>query len=154
MMMKLFQRKHTITLAAPVNGMYVDLRKAGDTAVTAGFAIEPMEGEIHAPIAGQITKVTDQTVTIAADFGCEYLVQVGTIADALDPQVVNWQVAVGDAVAPDVILATASIDAIHAANQSALVTCGLINKQADDFEISQTGLVSQGNNLATLKVKA
>jgi len=154
MMMKLFQRKHTITLAAPVNGMYVDLRKAGDTAVTAGFAIEPMEGEIHAPIAGQITKVTDQTVTIAADFGCEYLVQVGTIADALDPQVVNWQVAVGDAVAPDVILATASIDAIHAANQSALVTCGLINKQAADFEISQTGLVSQGNNLATLKIKA
>lgn len=153
-MMKLFQRKHTITLAAPVNGMYVDLRKAGDTAVTAGFAIEPMEGEIHAPIAGQITKVTDQTVTIAADFGCEYLVQVGTIADALDAQVVNWQVAVGDAVAPDVILATASIDAIHAANQSALVTCGLINKQAADFEISQTGLVSQGNNLATLKIKA
>jgi len=153
-MMKLFQRKHTITLTAPVNGMYVDLRKAGDTAVTAGFAIEPMEGEIHAPIAGQITKVTDQTVTIAADFGCEYLVQVGTIADALDAQVVNWQVAVGDAVAPDVILATASIDAIHAANQSALVTCGLINQQAADFEISQTGLISQGNNLATLKVKA
>lgn len=153
-MMKLFQRKHTITLTAPVNGMYVDLRKAGDTAVTAGFAIEPMEGEIHAPIAGQITKVTDQTVTIAADFGCEYLVQVGTIVDELDAQVVNWQVAVGDAVAPDVILATASIDAIHAANQSALVTCGLINKQAADFEISQTGLVSQGNNLATLKVKA
>lgn len=153
-MMKLFQRKHTITLAAPVNGMYVDLRKAGDTAVTAGFAIEPMEGEIHAPIAGQVTKLTTQTVTIAADFGCEYLLQIGDLTADLDEQVVNWQVAVGDAVAPDVILANMAIDTIHGSNQSALVTCGLIDKQASDFEISQTGLISQGNALATLKIKA
>jgi len=153
-MMKLFQRKHILTLAAPVNGLYVDLRKAGETAVTAGFAIEPMEGEIHAPIAGQVTKITSQTVTIAADFGCDYLVQVGQLADDLAPQIVNWQVAVGDAVAPDVMLATLDIEAIHAANQSALVTCGLIGKQAADFEISQTGLISQGKALATLKIKA
>jgi len=153
-MMKLFQRKQSLTLATPVNGLYVDLRKAGETAVTAGFAIEPMEGEIHAPIAGQVTKIMAQTVTIAADFGCDYLVQVGQLADDLAPQSVNWQIAVGDAVAPDVMLATVDIDTIHAANQSALVTCGLIGKQAADFEISQTGLVSQGKALATLKIKA
>ncbi|WP_338208523.1 PTS glucose transporter subunit IIA [Lactiplantibacillus paraxiangfangensis] len=154
MMMKLFQRKRTVTLAAPVNGMYVDLRKAGETAITAGFAVEPMEGEIHAPIAGQITAVTAQTVTIAADFGCDYLVQIGDLTANLDDQAVNWQVAVGDAVSVDVILANVSIETIHAANQSALVTCGLIGKQAADFEISQTGLISQGNQLATLKIKA
>ncbi|BDZ31945.1 hypothetical protein MH1LPH_24110 [Lactiplantibacillus brownii] len=153
-MMKLFQRKHTVNLAAPVNGMYVDLRKATETAVTAGFAIEPMEGEIHAPIAGQVTKVTAQTITIAADFGCEYLLQLGDLTANLEDQVVNWQVSVGDAISADVIVASVDIDAIHAANQSALITCGLIERSATDFEVSKTGLISQGDQLATLKIKA
>ncbi|AVK63789.1 hypothetical protein C5Z26_06570 [Lactobacillus sp. CBA3606] len=152
-MMKLFQRKHQIKLVAPVNGMYVDLRQAGETKVQSGFAIEPMEGEIHAPLAGTVTQLTKQSITLSADFGCEYVVQLGQPVADLDDQLFDWHVAVGDQLSVNESLAMLDVNAIHAADASAIVSCGLSNQAADDVEVEKTGLVSQGDQLATLKVR-
>ncbi|ETY74595.1 PTS glucose transporter subunit IIABC [Lactiplantibacillus fabifermentans T30PCM01] len=118
-MMKLFQRKHQIKLVAPVNGMYVDLRQVGAEKISAGFAIEPMEGQVHAPVAGTVTALTNQVLTLQGDFGCEYIVQLGQPTSDLDVDLFGWQVAVGDAVTPDTLLATMDINSLHAADQLA-----------------------------------
>lgn len=152
-MMKLFQRKHQIKLVAPVNGMYVDLRQVGAEKISAGFAIEPMEGQVHAPVAGTVTALTNQVLTLQGDFGCEYIVQLGQPTSDLDVDLFGWQVAVGDAVTPDTLLATMDINSLHAADQSAVVACGLSQREPADFEVEKTGMVSQGDQLATLKVR-
>ncbi|MFC6181539.1 PTS glucose transporter subunit IIA [Lactiplantibacillus daowaiensis] len=153
-MMKLFQRKHQLQLVAPVGGMYVDIRKVPVDNVTVGFALEPMVGEIQAPIAGEITQLTPQSVTIMAAHQCDVTVQLGQSTTGASATAFNWQVAVGDQVTPDTLLANMDLNALHEANQSALVICMVTNQRPNDFEIEKTGLVSQGDLLENFRVKA
>lgn len=64
----------------------------------------------------------------------------------------NW-LAVGDSVVPTTQLATIAIDSLHAANQSALVTCLVTNRQPSDSVIEKTGIVSHGDLMVNFKIK-
>ncbi|MFD1420840.1 PTS glucose transporter subunit IIA [Lactiplantibacillus songbeiensis] len=152
-MMKLFQRKHQMQLVAPVNGLYVDLRQAGSQGASVGFAVEPMVGEVQAPIAGTVTQISNQRLTLIADHDCEVTVQLGQPDGHAETTAFNWLVAVGDSVVPTTQLAMMDVDALHVANQSALVTCLVTNRQPSDFVIEKTGIVSHGDLIENFKIK-
>jgi phosphotransferase system IIA component len=112
-----------------------------------------MVGEVQAPIAGIVTKVSAQRLTLMVDHDCEVTVQLGQPDGHAVATAFSWLVAVGDSVVPTTQLVTMAIDSLHAANQSALVTCLVTNRQPSDFVIEKKGIVSHGNLMVNFKVK-
>ncbi|VDG19481.1 hypothetical protein [Lactobacillus sp. CBA3605] [Lactiplantibacillus mudanjiangensis] len=153
-MMKLFQREHQLQLVAPVGGLVVDIRKSPVKTDAVGFGIEPMVGEIQAPLAGTVTQLSPQNVTIRGTHNCEVTVQLGQPEANVAVNAFSWNVAVGDHVDDSTLLANMDLNALHEANQATTITCIITNQQPSDFEIEKRGLVSQGGVIERCKIRA
>src|SRR5690348_14703783 len=79
-----------VSLAAPIAGWLTSVREVPDPVFSeemmgVGFAIDPTEGTLVAPIAGQVVLVapTNHSVTLRSDAGAELLIHIGLETVAL-----------------------------------------------------------------------
>ena len=85
-----------VTLAAPMSGWLTSVREVRDPVFSEemmgpGVAIDPTEGLLVAPCAGEVLLVapTRHSVTLRTEIGAELLIHVGLETVALGGQVVG-----------------------------------------------------------------
>ena len=105
-------------------GELVDLTKVADSTFAQkmlgdGFAVEPSDGNIVAPVTGEVTAVfpTKHAVGITTPAGLEVLIHIGIDTVTLDGKPFVAQVAVGDQVKHGDLLVTADLEAIKDAGK-------------------------------------
>ncbi|WP_407892304.1 N-acetylglucosamine-specific PTS transporter subunit IIBC [Lacticaseibacillus sp. N501-2] len=111
---------------SPATGELVDLSKVADSTFAQkmlgdGFAVEPRDGQIVAPVTGDVTAVfpTKHAVGITTAAGLEVLIHIGIDTVTLDGKPFTAHVAAGDHVAHGQLLVSADLDAIKAAGKPA-----------------------------------
>lgn len=116
------------TISEPVysaaTGELVDLSQVADTTFAQkmlgdGFAVEPSDGNIVAPVSGVVTAVfpTKHAVGITTPAGLEVLIHIGIDTVTLEGKPFVAQVAVGEHVKSGDLLVTADLEAIKAAGK-------------------------------------
>ena len=109
-------------LLSPVTGSAVPLSAVPDEAFSQGllgegFAVEPRDGVVYAPIGGRIESVTDtlHAYSIHTDDGLDVLVHIGVDTVSLGGQGFSALVSPGDRVRAGDVIARADLNAIRAA---------------------------------------
>ncbi|NHM29312.1 PTS sugar transporter subunit IIA [Neobacillus terrae] len=155
MFKKLFGKKETVKtvqLVAPVTGNAVDLEQVPDPVFSQrmmgdGLAIEPKEGVIAAPAAGEILQVfpTKHAIGIRAENGAEILIHIGLETVSLKGEGFTAHVQAGDKVQVGDKLVTFDMDTVGAKAKS-LVTPIIITNgdSASAFEKLTLGSVERG----------
>jgi len=118
----------TVTLVAPIAGWLTPLDAVPDAVFAErmmgeGFAIDPVEGMLRAPAAGEVLSVpaSAHAVTLRLDNGAELLLHIGLETVALGGQGFAAKVKAGQRVAPGDPLIAFDLDAVAQAAK-ALIT--------------------------------
>ncbi|MCW0953462.1 PTS glucose transporter subunit IIA [Weissella ceti] len=90
-----------VNLYAPVNGTVIDLTTVPDPVFAGkmmgdGFAIEPDDSRVVAPVAGEVTMLQGHAVGFKRADGLEILIHMGIDTVSLDGAPFDMQVQVGD----------------------------------------------------------
>ncbi|MDK8610884.1 PTS glucose transporter subunit IIABC [Aerococcus loyolae] len=102
-----------------------------------GYAIEPDDGAIYAPVTGTVTTVfpTQHAIGMESEEGLEILLHLGFNTVDLDGKPFNSKVAAGDQVKAGQLLTQMDLEAVRQAG--AETTCVLVLTQADQVESLQ-----------------
>lgn len=140
-------------LFSPADGKVIALESVPDEAFSSGmlgdgFAVEPENGNIYAPVAGKVLSVSESqhAYAIAADFG-DLLVHVG-IDTVNVPEAFEPLVKVGDEVAAGQLIARADLEMIRGAGLSTVIPVLITdNRTAGEIKI-HFGNVRGGEDVA------
>ncbi|HER0071857.1 TPA: PTS transporter subunit EIIC [Streptococcus pyogenes] len=115
-----------------------------------GFAVEPTNGNIYAPVAGLVTSVfpTKHAFGLLTDNGLEVLVHVGLDTVALNGVPFSVKVSEGQRVHAGDLLVVADLAAIKSAERETTIVVAFTNTT----EIQDVTLTSLGNQPAKTKV--
>ena len=148
------------TVLSPMHGEAIDMTTVPDPvfaslAMGKGFAVEPTEGGVYAPVNGEVTMVagTGHAVGLLAEDGTEILIHVGIDTVELNGEPFTAHVKVGDKVKAGQLLLDADLDKIKAAGKPA--TTMVIVTNSDDYAaIEQAyGKVTAGQKVVDLTKK-
>ena len=105
-----------------------------------GYAVEPVNGNVYAPVSGTVTSVfpTKHAVGILSDQGVEVLVHVGLDTVALNGAPFSTKVADGQHVQAGDLLLVADLDAIRSADRETTIVVAFTNSA----EIKSVSLVN------------
>lgn len=94
-----------------------------------GYAVEPVNGNVYAPVSGLITSVfpTKHAVGLLTDSGLEVLVHVGLDTVALNGAPFSIKVSEGQRVQAGDLLLVAELEAIKAANRETTIVVAFTN---------------------------
>ncbi|RLK62737.1 PTS glucose/maltose transporter subunit IIBCA [Atopobacter sp. AH10] len=111
-----------------------------------GFAVEPINGNIYAPVAGLVTSIfpTKHAFGLLTDNGLEVLVHVGLGTVALNGVPFSVKVSEGQRVSAGDLLVVADLEAIKSADRETTIVVAFTNTA----EIKNVSLVSQGDQVA------
>ena len=136
-----------VILESPVKGEVLPLTRVNDDVFSSGLvgdglAIEPTEGQLTAPIAGEVTMVfeTNHALGIKTDNGAELLLHIGVDTVKMDGKGFHSYVQQGDRVEQGQQLITFDIDQIKRSGYEATVICVVTN---NNFEVIPS--IDQGN---------
>ncbi|GMQ73364.1 beta-glucoside-specific PTS transporter subunit IIABC [Tetragenococcus halophilus] len=136
-----------VILESPVKGEVLPLTRVNDDVFSSGLvgdglAIEPTEGQLTAPIAGEVTMVfeTNHALGIKTDNGAELLLHIGVDTVKMDGKGFHSYVQQGDRVEQGQQLITFDIDQIKRSGFEATVICVITN---NNFEVIPS--IDQGN---------
>jgi phosphoenolpyruvate-protein phosphotransferase len=150
----------TVTLVAPFAGWLAPLEAVPDAVFAErmmgdGFAIDPVEGLLRAPAAGEILSVpaTAHAVTLRLDNGAELLLHIGLETVALGGKGFSAKVAAGQRVAAGDPLIVFDLDAV-AEGAKALITPIVLASDGYVLTLEPTGrLVEAGAQVARIAGK-
>ncbi len=124
----------TITFTAPVDGELVALEKVHDDVFAKkmmgeGFAIEPANGQIYAPVSGTIQSIfkTKHAIGITTDDGLDVLLHLGLDMVTLKGKPFTIKVKEGDHIEPMTKLAEVDLDEIKDAGKDPIVLTLITN---------------------------
>lgn len=141
--MRLFRRYHQSNLKAPVTGTHVDLKSlASNSASQVMLAIKPTTNEVHSPIHGEVTAITQHAIKLQDLDGHDYWVHLNQVLNQVKTTIFDWQVRVGDSVSPMTLLGTLNLKAVQQAHQAVVVTQATLDASANERELT-TGMVMQ-----------
>ena len=136
----------TITLLAPFGGWLAPIEEVPDPVFAErmmgdGFAIDPVEGVLRAPAAGEVISVPESAhaVTLRLENGAELLLHVGLETVALGGQGFAAQVVAGERVKAGDALIAFDLDAV-AATARTLITPVVVASQGYTLELDSTGV--------------
>lgn len=146
-----------VTLVAPFAGWLAPIEAVPDAVFAErmmgdGFAIDPVEGVLRAPAAGEILSVpaTAHAVTLRLDNGAELLLHIGLETVALGGKGFTAKVAAGQRVDPGDPLIAFDLDAV-AQNARALITPVVLASEGYLLTLEATGrLVEAGASVARI----
>lgn len=138
------------TLYAPADGNVVAITEVSDPVFSQkmmgdGFAVQPTNGTIYAPVAGTISSIfeTKHAIGILTPGGAEVLVHMGL--DTVELKGVPFEVLVseGDTVTPETKLAVMDLDAVTAAGKQTDVLTVITNaEKVRQLSLTTTGTVT------------
>lgn len=146
-----------VTLVAPFAGWLAPIEAVPDAVFAEkmmgdGFAIDPVEGVLRAPAAGEILSVpaTAHAVTLRLDNGAELLLHIGLETVALGGKGFEAKVAAGQRVDPGDPLIVFDLDAV-AQNARALITPVVLASEGYLLTLEATDrLVEAGASVARI----
>lgn len=138
------------TLYAPADGKVVAITEVSDPVFSQkmmgdGFAVQPTNGTIYAPVAGTISSIfeTKHAIGILTPGGAEVLVHMGL--DTVELKGVPFEVLVaeGDTVTPETKIAVMDLDAVTAAGKQTDVLTVITNaEKVRQLSLTTTGTVT------------
>lgn len=156
----LFNKKHPVDLFAPVTGVLKSIEKVSDEvfaskAMGDGFAVEPSNGEIYAPVNGTVTSVFPTKHAIGLKTKdkkdkLEVLVHLGIDTVELNGQGFEVFVKEGDVVSPKTKLANVDLKYLASENKpnDIMVIFTNLEKRSLNYD---SGEVSHGDKVGTVE---
>lgn len=138
------------TLYAPADGKVVAITEVFDPVFSQkmmgdGFAVQPTNGTIYAPVAGTISSIfeTKHAIGILTPGGAEVLVHMGLDTVELKGAPFEVLVSEGDTVTPETKLAVMDLDAVIAAGKQTDVLTVITNaEKVRQLSLTTTGTVT------------
>ncbi|MIM11710.1 PTS trehalose transporter subunit IIBC, partial [Listeria monocytogenes] len=138
------------TLYAPADGNVVAITEVSDPVFSQkmmgdGFAVQPTNGTIYAPVAGTISSIfeTKHAIGILTHGGAEVLVHMGLDTVELKGAPFEVLVSEGDTVTPETKLAVMDLDAVTAAGKQTDVLTVITNaEKVRQLSLTTTGTVT------------
>ena len=138
------KKSKEVSIKNPLNGQVVELSEVPDPVfaqkmVGDGFAIKPNDGEVHAPVSGEVTLQPEgyHAVGIKTDEGVEVLVHFGLETVELKGQGFTPHVKIGDRVEAGDKILSVDIDEIKDKVPSIITPCIVANLEDNSLsEIS------------------
>lgn len=138
------------TLYAPADGKVVAITEVSDPVFSQkmmgdGFAVQPTNGTIYAPVAGTISSIfeTKHAIGILTPGGAEVLVHMGLDTVELKGAPFEVLVSEGDTVTPETKLAVMDLDAVIAAGKQTDVLTVITNaEKVRQLSLTTTGTVT------------
>ncbi|MDT2836811.1 PTS system trehalose-specific EIIBC component [Enterococcus durans] len=121
-----------------------------------GYAIEPSNNNVYAPVSGRVTSVfeTQHAIGILSDAGLEVLVHMGLDTVELKGAPFTVHVKEGDLVTPNTRLAEMDLAAVEQAGKKTDILVVLTNhEKVAGLSLDQTGLVRHGEQVGKAKIK-
>ncbi|WP_416135863.1 PTS system trehalose-specific EIIBC component [Enterococcus casseliflavus] len=143
------------TLYAPADGKVVAITEVSDPVFSQkmmgdGFAVQPTNGTIYAPVAGTISSIfeTKHAIGILTPGGAEVLVHMGLDTVELKGAPFEVLVSEGDTVTPETKIAVMDLDAVTAAGKQTDVLTVITNAE----KVRQLSLTTIGTVTAKTAV--
>ena len=141
------------TLYAPADGKVVAITEVSDPVFSQkmmgdGFAVQPTNGTIYAPVAGTISSIfeTKHAIGILTPGGAEVLVHMGLDTVELKGAPFEVLVSEGDTVTPETKLAVMDLDAVIAAGKQTDVLTVITNaEKVRQLSLTTTGKTAVGS---------
>lgn len=138
------------TLYAPADGKVVAIAEVSDPVFSQkmmgdGFAVQPTNGTIYAPVAGTISSIfeTKHAIGILTPGGAEVLVHMGLDTVELKGAPFEVLVSEGDTVTPETKIAVMDLDAVTAAGKQTDVLTVITNaEKVRQLSLTTTGTVT------------
>lgn len=138
------------TLYAPADGKVVAITEVSDPVFSQkmmgdGFAVQPTNGTIYAPVAGTISSIfeTKHAFGILTPGGAEVLVHMGLDTVELKGAPFEVLVSEGDTVTPETKIAVMDLDAVTAAGKQTDVLTVITNaEKVRQLSLTTTGTVT------------
>ncbi|MDB1710135.1 MULTISPECIES: PTS system trehalose-specific EIIBC component [Enterococcus] len=138
------------TLYAPADGKVVAITEVSDPVFSQkmmgdGFAVQPTNGTIYAPVAGTISSIfeTKHAIGILTPGGAEVLVHMGLDTVELKGAPFEVLVSEGDTVTPETKLAVMDLDAVIATGKQTDVLTVITNaEKVRQLSLTTTGTVT------------
>lgn len=144
-----------IELTAPLTGVMVPIEVIPDPVfakkmVGEGFSIDPLTGDLLAPIAGEVVDLqpSGHAVTIRSADGLDVLLHIGLDTVKMQGEGFAPHVKVGDTVAVGDPLITFDLDTVATHAKSALTQVVIANSERVSALTPRTGLVTAGRDVA------
>jgi len=145
------------TLYAVATGTMVPISEVQDPVFSQkmmgdGYAVLPEDGNIYAPVAGEVLNVfqTKHAIGIKMANGLEILLHMGLDTVELNGAPFSVNVKAGDQVTNESLVAVADLEAIKAAGKATDMVVVITNMDAvKAFEITKSGTVTAGEAVGT-----
>ncbi|VDG19023.1 PTS N-acetylglucosamine transporter subunit IIABC [Lactobacillus sp.] [Lactiplantibacillus mudanjiangensis] len=142
----------TTVLQAPATGKLVPISDVDDATFAQkllgdGYAVEPTNGEIVAPVSGEVTSIfpTKHALGIKTASGLEILLHMGINTVEMNGEPFDLHVESGDQIAAGTAVATVDLAMIKAADKATTMMVVMTNMdQVHDFQLNQTQTVTAG----------
>lgn len=161
-MFNIFKKKENtgIVIASPVKGTAVSLEQVNDPTFSEGMlgkgvAVIPAEGNIYAPVDGEISLLFDtlHAVSMTTKDGVEILIHVGLDTVKLKGDGFTAHVATGDSVKKGDLLLSVDLEALKAAGYDTVTPMVICNTDDySDVETIKLTEVEPGNDLLKIMV--
>ncbi|MFC6182172.1 N-acetylglucosamine-specific PTS transporter subunit IIBC [Lactiplantibacillus daowaiensis] len=143
----------TTVLQAPATGTLMPISAVADETFAQkllgdGYAVEPTDGEIVAPVSGEVTSIfpTKHALGLKTASGLEVLLHMGINTVEMDGKPFDLHVEVGDQIVAGRAVATVDLAQIKAAGKATTMMVVLTNMdQVNDFKLNQTKTVAAGD---------
>lgn len=155
--MNLFSRKKKeLVLNAIADGTILPLEQVTDAVFSTkmmgdGYAINPTDGQVYAPVAGTISSIfpTKHALGITTDDGIELLLHLGLDTVELAGAPFTIHVEEGETVTVDQLLVDIDLPALTAANKAS--TCMVIITNMDQVKKLSTPVVANVTHGTTVQ---
>jgi len=155
--MDMFKKKKESTedkkgIFVPITGNLISITEVPDPVFSQklmgdGFAIEPAEGKVYAPVSGKVLNIfpTKHAIALLSDDGYEILIHFGMDTVTLNGEGFTTHISEGDKVAVDDLLLSVDLEAVRSKVPSLITPIVFTNLNEQTIELKKTGSVTHGD---------
>ncbi len=152
------KKKETIDIVSPVEGDVIPITQVPDEVFAGkmmgdGFAVNPTNGEIVAPVTGKVTFIADTKhgIGLTSDTGMELIVHMGIDTVSLKGKPFNVNVNLNEKVQAGTPLVTIDLEVVKKADLNPVIIVAITNFTDLEKRLDlQTGLTKAGKKVAML----
>ncbi|MHC5247280.1 PTS system trehalose-specific EIIBC component [Enterococcus sp. LJL90] len=152
----------TEILYAPASGKIIPMAEVADPVfgqkmMGDGYAIQPTDDDVYAPVNGKITSIfgTKHAIGILTETGAEILLHMGLDTVELNGEPFEILVAEGDTVTPTTKVAVMNRAAVEAAGKKTEIVVALTNaEKIDRLVLTEVGTVTAGEELGEAEINS
>ncbi|MHC5374119.1 PTS system trehalose-specific EIIBC component [Enterococcus sp. LJL120] len=149
-------------LYAPASGKIIPMAEVADPVfgqkmMGDGYAIQPTDDDVYAPVKGKITSIfgTKHAIGILTETGAEVLLHMGLDTVELNGEPFEILVSEGDTVTPATKVAVMNREAVEAAGKKTEIVVALTNaEKIERLVLTEVGTVTAGEELGEAEINS